>query len=76
MKSKIKFKSGAFTTEINNKLMTIPEIDTEIEVEFELQEIKGLYEIEKQLLKDLPGLLKDFIKETESLSQELQTTIQ
>lgn len=65
MKTRFKFTLPEVDIQSDNfSMKTQKEGHLEIELEYALDEIKGLYDLQKQALKEMPSLLKSFIEET------------
>ena len=67
MKTNFKVNIPAFNIEKDNMKIEIPSINISTELEASVSEIRGLYDLQKEALKDLPGLVRDLVNTVEDM---------
>ena len=76
MRTKFDIKVGTMAVEINGQLLNTPEVNIQTDVEFTLGEAKGLYDLQKQIVSELPGIFKDLAISLASAFSESEQKIE
>lgn len=60
MKTSFDIKVGQVAVEVKGQTFLTPEVNIKTDLEFTLGEAKGMYDLQKQVVAELPELFKDF----------------